>query len=236
MMDRAFLDRAPQMFCNKHLQYGHVADSIGYLRILSFGGFTRHNDLLALEMAMDKIFSDARLKALIIDMRLSFGGSDELGLAIASRLADREYLAYTVQARSNHTKRDQWTEPEPIMIRPAARPGFRGPVVELTSSITMSAAETFSQALMGRVPRITRIGENTQGVFCDVLDRHLPNGWTFGLPNAVYRTANGTAFDVTGIPPDIDVPLFSEGDLAAGRDPGLAKAVQLLTASPSQNH
>jgi hypothetical protein len=236
MMDRAFLNRAPQMFCNKHLQYGHVNDSIGYLRILSFGGFARHNDLRALEMAMDKIFADARLKALVIDMRLSFGGSDELGLAIASRLTDREYLAYSVQARSNPSERDQWTEAEPIMLRPTPRPGFRGPVVELTSSITMSAAETFSQALMGRVPSITRIGENTQGVFCDVMDRHLPNGWTFGLPNAVYRTDNGTAFDVTGIPPNIDVPLFSEGDLAAAKDPGLAKAVQLLTGLLSQNH
>lgn len=81
-----------------------------------------------------------------------------------------------------------------------------------------------------------RIGENTQGVFCDVLDRHLPNGWTFGLPNAVYRSASGSAFDVTGIPPDIEVPLFSESDLAAGKDPGLAKAVQLLTASLSVNN
>jgi hypothetical protein len=30
----------------------------------------------------------------VIDMRLSFGGSDELGLAIANRLAIAEYLAY----------------------------------------------------------------------------------------------------------------------------------------------
>lgn len=236
MMNRAFLNRAPQMFCNKHLQYGHIDDSIGYLRILSFGGFARHNDLRALETAMDKIFADAKLTALVIDMRLSFGGSDELGLAIANRLTDRKYLAYTVQARSNPSKGDQWTEAESIMVRPTSRPGFRGPVVELTSSITMSAAETFSEALMGRLPRIIRIGENTQGVFCDVLDRHLPNGWTFGLPNAVYRTAKGIAFDLTGIPPDGNVPPFSEGDLAAGKDPGLAKAVQLLTASLSQKH
>src|SRR4051794_33378222 len=31
-------------------------------------------------------------------------------------------------------------------------------------------------------------------------------GWTFGLPNAVYRTPEGTTFDVQGIPPDITVP------------------------------
>ena len=32
-------------------------------------------------------------------------------------------------------------------------------------------------ALMERRPRVTRVGENTQGVFSDVLDRRLPNGW-----------------------------------------------------------
>ncbi|MCC7157052.1 MAG: hypothetical protein IT161_20905 [Bryobacterales bacterium] len=61
---------------------------------------------------------------------------------------------------------------------------------------------------MERTPAVLKIGENTQGVFCDVLDRHLPNGWAFGLPNAVYRIPDGRAFDVTGIPPDIPVSYF----------------------------
>jgi len=227
--NRTDLQHSPMMFCRRQLQYGHINNSIGYIRILSFGGYSRRDDLRALEAAMDKIFSDSQLKALVIDVRLSFGGSDELGIAIASRLTDREYLAYTVQARLDPLKRDEWTEGDPIMVRPSARPGFRGPVVELISSITMSGAETFSQALMGRIPHVTRIGENTQGVFCDVLDRHLPNGWTFGLPNAVYRSANGKAFDVAGIPPDIDVPVFTESDIASGKDPAVQKAVQILT-------
>jgi C-terminal processing protease CtpA/Prc len=219
------------MFCNRHLQYGHINNSIGYLRILSFGGYSRHNDLKALESAMDKIFTDANLRSLVVDVRLSFGGSDELGLAIARRLASREYLAYTVQARSDSLKGDRWTPGDPIFVRPSARPSFHGPVIELISSITMSAAETFSEALMGRTPHVIRIGENTQGVFCDILDRHLPNGWTFGLPNAVYRTADGRAFDARGIPPDIDTPEFTTADIAAGKDPAMAKAVQILVST-----
>ncbi len=81
---------------------------------------------------------------------------------------------------------------------------------------------------MERTPHITRIGENTQGVFCDPLGRHLPNGWTFELPNAVYLTSNGKAFDVKGIPPDLPLPVFSKDDVAAGRDPAMAAAIQLL--------
>ena len=61
-----------------------------------------------------------------------------------------------------------------------------------------------------------------------MLDRHLPNGWTFGLPNAVYRTAQGKAFDVHGIPPDIEVPVFNDVDVAAGRDPSIEMAKRIL--------
>jgi len=81
-----------------------------------------------------------------------------------------------------------------------------------------------TQALMGRTPKVVRIGENTQGVFSDILFRTMPNGWRFGLPNEVFRSPEGRIFDGPGIPPDIVVPVFADHDLAAGRDPGLARA------------
>jgi C-terminal processing protease CtpA/Prc len=81
---------------------------------------------------------------------------------------------------------------------------------------------------MGRTPHVVRIGENTQGVFSDVLGRNLPNGWHFGLPNEIFRTARGTTFDGPGIPPDIIVPVFADDDIAAGKDPAIAKALAIL--------
>jgi C-terminal processing protease CtpA/Prc len=101
-------------------------------------------------------------------------------------------------------------------------------VVELIGPLTISAGETFTQALVGRTPHVTRIGEDTQGVFSDVLVKRLPNGWRFGLPNEVFRTREGTTYDGMGIPPDIPIPVFTEEDVAAGRDPGMAKALQVL--------
>jgi C-terminal processing protease CtpA/Prc len=92
----------------------------------------------------------------------------------------------------------------------------------------MSAAEDFTLALMERLPRVTRIGENTQGVVSEALDRKLPNGWTFSVPNTVYRAADGKAFDATGIPPDIHVPVFADEDVAAGRDPVMEAALKKL--------
>jgi C-terminal processing protease CtpA/Prc len=178
---------------------------------------------------LDKIFSEPGLRALIVDVRLAFGGDDGLGRIIASRLTDREYLAYAIQARSDPLDPTRWTSAKQVFVNPSSRPGFRGPVVELIGPITMSAAETFTEALMGRTPHVRTIGENTQGLFCDPLDRRLPNGWSFALPNAVYRTADGRAFDVQGIPPDMPAPVFADDDVAARKDPAMATALKILS-------
>lgn len=233
--DRAYLKSPLQKFCENQVQYGHLDETTGYLRILSFSGFSAVGDfasgLAELEEALDTIFSDANLKALVIDVRINSGGSDPYGLAIASRLTAHEYLAYNKVARADPVDRNKWTPADPSMVRPSTRPGFRGPVVELIGPSTVSAGETFSQALMSRSPHITRIGENTQGVFSDVLGRRLPNGWRFGLPNEVFLTPDGKAFDGPGISPDIPVPVFAASDLAAGKDPAMAKALEVLASA-----
>jgi hypothetical protein len=231
LTDRLFLHDPLRVFCNQQIQYGHIDDRTGYLRIVSFsnyakGGFSK--GLEALEAALDEIFSDAKLHALVIDVRINFGGDDPYGLAIASRLATHEYLAYTKEARADPVKHDVWSAGDPSVIKPSSRPGFRGPVVLLTGPLTISAGETFTQALLGRTPHVTRIGENTQGVFSDVLGRRLPNGWRFGLPNEVYRTPDGKTFDGPGIPPDVEVPVFSARDIAAEKDPAMAKALAMM--------
>ncbi len=230
--DKAYVRGPMRKWCNDQIQYGHLDAGTGYLRILSFSGYSNKGGfaagLAALESALDDIFSDASLHQLVIDVRVNFGGDDPYGLAIASRLATGEYLAYTKEARADPTDHNKWTPGDPSVVRPGSRPGFRGPVVELIGPLTISAGETFTQALMGRTPHATRIGENTQGVFSDVLVRRLPNGWRFGLPNEVFRTPAGTTFDGSGIPPDITVPVFADEDVAAGRDPGVAKALEVL--------
>ena len=104
---------------------------------------------------------------------------------------------------------------------------FKGPVAILTSGLTISAGETFTQAMMGRRPAVFRVGEPTQGVFSDVLSRQLPNGFEFGLPNEVFRAEDGRTFDGPGIPPTHPVPVFSAADRARARDGALEKALEL---------
>jgi len=102
--------------------------------------------------------------------------------------------------------------------------------VLLTSADSVSAAETFTMAVLDRQPYVIRVGANTQGVFSDVLGRKLPNGWSFGLPNEIYLTKDGKAFDGQGVPPDIEVSVFPAEDFAKGRDSALNKALELLAS------
>jgi Peptidase family S41/Tricorn protease C1 domain len=232
-------------FCNKQLQFGLLrsspsaalpdskANGIGYLRIHSFSDYSSDREFVkqvdVLDSALDDIFKDSsRLRGLVIDVRINGGGSDVFGISIASRLATQEYLAYAKVIRDDIRDPDHRTPPQPVTVHVSQRAGFHGPVVLLTGADSVSAAETFTMALLDREPHVIRIGANTQGVFSDVLGRKLPNGWTFGLPNEIYLTKDGKAFDGTGVPPDIAVPIFPTEDLTNGRDSGLDKALELL--------
>jgi len=220
-------------YANGRVAFAYLPDSIGYLRITAFAGYTAERSyrsmLVALDAALDSIFTNTRgWKGLVIDVRINGGGADPLGLAIAARLATQPYTAYAKVARADPRNPLKLTDPQPSLVEPSTRPGWRGPVVELTSRYSVSAAETFTQALMGRKPAIARVGENTQGVFSDVLGRVLPNGWRMGLPNELFLNAERKSYDGPGIPPTVPVPTFTKADLEAGRDPGLERAMALL--------
>jgi hypothetical protein len=219
-------------FCEGKLEFGMLSSDIAYFRLRGFYGYTQDRSfeggLTALEAALDTIFSGAKKwKGLVIDVRINGGGADPYGLAIASRLTKSPYVAYEKQARSDPTDATKWTPPQVSMVKPSTRPGLTGPVVELIGVQSISAAETFTQALLKRSPHVTRVGENTQGVFSDVLGRTLPNGWRFGLPNERFVT-DGKTYDGPGIAPDVAVESFTPQGLASGKDAGVERAVAIL--------
>jgi C-terminal processing protease CtpA/Prc len=47
----------------------------------------------------------------------------------------------------------------------------------------------------------------------------------------VFRDREGKTFDGPGIPPDIEVPVFADQDLAQGKDPAVARALEELAKS-----
>ncbi|MEU6488159.1 S41 family peptidase [Streptomyces sp. NPDC046887] len=211
------------------------ASHLGYLRISGFAGYTQRNDFAAnaaeLERTLDALLTPertARLDGLIIDLRVNGGGSDALALRLASRLTDRPYVGYAKQARNDPDHPDRFSPAQRITVKPATGTVYTGPIAVLAGGSTFSAGEGFVQALMERPGGVLRIGEHTQGVFSDVLERRLPNGWSFGLPNEVFRTRTGRTFDGAGIPPQLREPVFTEEEFAQRKDSAFDRAVTAL--------
>ena len=61
------------------------------------------------------------------------------------------------------------------------------------------------------LPEVRRIGSNTAGVFSDVLDKRLPNGWKYGLSNEIYESADSISYEVVGINPDYKIDYRKDG-------------------------
>lgn len=222
-----------QTFANNRIAYADLPDGRGYLRITAFEGYRGNNtpyedSRQELQRVLDTVITQQRVsswRGLIIDVRFNTGGDDALGLQIASRLTDSPYVAYTKQPRNNPTDPSRHGRLQTVTVQPADGPRYTGPVSVLTSDLTVSAGETFVEALMGRTPAPRRIGATTQGVFADNMQRKLPNGWTFGLGNEEYYAPNGQDYEGLGIPPDVNTPVFTDDEVKQNRDSALDAAL-----------
>ncbi|MBJ3808976.1 S41 family peptidase [Streptomyces flavofungini] len=226
-----------QDFANGRITYADLPGGQGYLRISGFGGYAAdgapHSAQLAeLDRALGIVFTKERtrdLRGLIIDLRINGGGSDELGLRVAGRLTDSGYVAYTKRARNDPADPARHTRPQPLHVTPAEAPRYTGPVAVLTGGSTVSAGETFTQALIDRPGSTVRIGQPTQGVFSDILPRRLPfGGMGTWLPNEELLTRSGTTFDGPGIPPHLTEPVFTDEEFEKNRDSAFDKAREIL--------
>lgn len=218
-----------QSFAQQKIVYADLPDGRGYLRITAFDSYVEDDgSYLAsnaeLTRALDAVFTSERVAALrnlIIDVRLNSGGHDALVLQIAARLTDSPYIAFTKQPRNDPRDPSRLGRPQTVTVTPADAPRYTGPVDLLNSDLTISAGETFVQAMMGRTPAPDRIGTTTQGVFADTLSRTLPNGWTFNLGNEEYVGPDGRNYEGVGIPPTVSTPVFPPEELDQNRDSAL---------------
>lgn len=197
-----------------------LRDGVGYLAIVTMGGFDPEDPAateplnVALDQAMTA-FNGAR--AVIVDVSNNRGGYDAVSRLIASRFADRSRVAYTKRGWGSGVA------PLVVEVRPSDRPSYRGPVWLLTSDITVSAGETFSQ-MMTVLPNVTHAGTRTRGAFSDQSPVVLANGWRFAMPMELYVDPQGHPLEGRGLTPQVRIDLYPEGDL----DRGHAKAVKAL--------
>jgi carboxyl-terminal processing protease len=216
---------------NDKLAWGKLSPSVGYLLIRQMTGFSANSDASDLEnlQALRPAISSAMAQltdtdAMVIDLRLNGGGQTKSALAIAGYFVEQSMPAYTVKAKFA----GDYTERQTIDLQPSVSSGYVGPVVILISGLTASAAELFVVTMRER-GNVTIVGETTEGIFSNKLNRQLPNGWHFSLSNEVYQTMQGDVLEAVGIVPDEQQVIFPYSDRAAGKDSALDKAIAILT-------
>ena len=171
-----------------------------YWELAETSGYHRDAEAEGARMIVDSIvrdLSDAR--AFIIDIRFNGGGKDDASLAFLHPFVDATDKAFTKKAKLENG----YTKPQEITLATPEH-SFDGPIFLLTSPQTASAAEIMTLASMSS-PRVTRIGSATEGIFSDMLDRVMPNGWTYSLSNEVYQDLNLNNYESKGIPPHHDL-------------------------------
>jgi hypothetical protein len=213
---------------NRLLEWGRLNDAVGYLNIWAMAGQSGKTgrpaaDLSVVDSVMQKVLADiGELPNLVVDLRSNGGGYDGVALRLAAYLMDKKRLAFTKSAR--HGK--GFTGKQAIHVTPASET-YRGNLFVLTSELTASAAEIFVLSLLQH-PNLTLIGEPTQGILSDTLERHLPNGWHLTLSNEIYRAYDGQLYEDVGIPPHIRLHYLGRKGREEGKDPMLERVLKLV--------
>ncbi|MEM1230882.1 MAG: S41 family peptidase [Pseudomonadota bacterium] len=214
-------------------KWGRIGDDIGYVFV---GAFILQLDrpiaaqLQDIERVLDQALADLQdTQAIIVDVRLAPGGADPIAIAMANRFADMRRLAlrkYTRTIEGDGRIQD-------VSLEPFAGVTYGNPVAVLTSGFSASATEVFSLA-MRALPQVTLVGEPTIGALSDILEKPLPNGWQVELANEVYTDADGLAYEVTGVPPHLEVAAYGYAERQSDQDSALNAALTELGLSPGQ--
>ena len=194
----------------------------GYLFIAEFEGVSKRS----LEKGLIKVLDEMKgIKGLIVDIRLNPGGTDQCVYQITSRVADKKRVGHHRKTK-NGPGEDEFGELKKRHLVPADNT-FTGPIVLLTHDASFSAADVFAM-LMADLPHVTIIGEPTNGIFSNMLEKKLPNGWKYTLSHQVYYSADMICYEGKGIPVDIKL-LNKRADLEKGEDPLILKALEVLS-------
>jgi C-terminal processing protease CtpA/Prc len=177
--------------------------------------------------AVDEMIAKARgSRTVILDLRGNGGGSVAALRELVSRTFDREILVAQEKLRGRETRE---------VARPA-RSRFDGRLIVLVDSRSASAAEMFARIVQIE-KRGTVLGDRTSGQV--MTSRIFPHRFGVGAAIAFYaasvtigdvRMSDGGSLEKVGVEPD-EIVLPSPADLAASRDPALARAIELAGGS-----
>lgn len=228
-----FLQGRGRTTSNNLIQYAELDAGVGYLNV--FGEFghadtpdaraaldlprnrARGASFLAQEIealghSLDQALAAlAKVRALIVDIRLNYGGYDRLALDIAGRFSATPAIAYRKKAYA----RGGFVGQQDIALTRCCAPFPQVPIYLLTSRQTASAGEILTLGFSA-LANVTRVGEATLGILSDNLYKKLPIGWELSLSNEIYTAPDGALYESVGIPPQVETPVFDAADVKGG--------------------
>lgn len=204
-----------------HFQF-RTSPNLGYLRMdemteeATFGRLGR-----ALDQAL-AAFQDKN--GVIIDLRFNGGGWDVAAYNVAARFVNKKQIGHYKKTRKKGTQ--EFTKLQPWYLKPKGSIQFTKSIIILTSDFTASAAEVFILALQ-QFPYVTLVGDTTEGIFSDMYEFKLPNGWEVSLSHQQFFSQDMKNYEGIGLAPHYKV-VNSRADLSTGKDPVIDKAIEVL--------
>jgi C-terminal processing protease CtpA/Prc len=200
-------------------RFVELGDDVG---ILKFPGFFFN------ESEIDGMIGKARKhKALILDLRGNPGGSTDTLKYLLAGFFEKEVKIADRVGRSEH---------KPMIAKPHGHP-FTGKIVVLVDSKSASAAELFARVVQIE-KRGTVLGDRSSGSVMEAKHYSYKSGtdivvfYGASITDADLIMTDGKSLEHNGVLPD-EVVLPSAEDLANGRDPVLAHAVESVGAKLS---
>jgi carboxyl-terminal processing protease len=194
-------------------RFNMVGTDVGVLKLPSF---------MCSRSDIDRMLSKARkARALVIDLRGNPGGSTDTLQYMLGDFFPAEVKIGNRVGRKEH---------KPMIAKPQPHP-FEGKVIVLIDSKSASAAELFSR-VMQLEKRATIVGDASSGKVMEAKIYRYHSGTDtrlfFGaeITDADIVMSDGKSLEKHGVTPD-ELLLPTADDLAAGRDPVLAHAVEL---------
>jgi carboxyl-terminal processing protease len=191
--------------------YKLLDGNVAYARVQGFSP----EAVDAVLAAIADMRKEAQLRGLILDFRGNGGGSGTdrmVGAMVHSKV-----IGYWCDAKDHCT--ENLTDDSVQLLNL--------PVVTLTGRVCVSACDMFASAVkdlhLGALVGTRTAGEVSGPAYSFRLD----DGTKLGLPKFYQIGANREIIDRIGVAPDHMVPLTAD-DLSAGRDPVIAKALELL--------
>ena len=214
---------------NGNMIWGLINNEVGYFNVVTMEDYASvDQEILTVNNLMNQVMEDvqqANIGKMIIDLRFNTGGHDGIALEIASRFISNSNNVFTKKSKN----KTGFTDEQTITLAPKGDFQFTGEIVLLTSPMTASAAEIFILCLKD-LPNVTIVGQNTNGVFSEILTHRLPNGTFIGLSNQVYADNSGNVFEGIGIGPiqENRIPFLSTNDFNNSIDSGIERSLNIF--------